>query len=191
MCPTLDDLCVFYWLWPSVNTVAGSSSGVCWCAAAGSPGQEKHSEEREERWEKNRLFWSARPVDRNNERRAAVLESGVSRGCITGWNNRVFPPPDLLERNDSSMFQMGACIQTPIINHPVGGKWKIGLHSSNFSLYHSIPWIPLLHWRHWEQLLPTFLRLSFSVCVCVCVNGVCKCICWCVYVCASACTCPW
>ena len=80
-----------------------------------------------------------------------------------------FSPLDLLERNYGSMFQMGACIQTPIINHPVGGKWKMGLHISNSSLLHSIPWIPLLHWRHWEQLLPTFLRLSFTLCVSVCV----------------------
>lgn len=34
MRPTLD-LCVFYWLWPSVNTVAGSSSHVCWCTQTG------------------------------------------------------------------------------------------------------------------------------------------------------------
>lgn len=36
MCPALD-LCVFYWLWPSVNTVAGSSSCVCWCTQTGDP----------------------------------------------------------------------------------------------------------------------------------------------------------
>ena len=58
----------------------------------------------------------------------------------------------------------------------------MGLHISNSSLLHSIPGIPLLHWRHWEQLLPTFLRLSFTLCVSVCVYelsvyvGVCMCV---------------
>ena len=49
MCPALD-LCVFYWLWPSVNTVAGSSSCVCWCTQTGELSARRNIQQRK-RWE--------------------------------------------------------------------------------------------------------------------------------------------
>lgn len=84
MCPALD-LCVFYWLWPSVNTVAGSSSCVCWCTQTGDPSARRNiqpsGDERKRRRHTERILERS-CLTQKKEKNAVFLASNIQNPCV-------------------------------------------------------------------------------------------------------------
>lgn len=98
MRPALD-LCVFYWLWPSVNTVAGSSSRVCWCTQTGDPsarrniqlsGDERERQRHTERRFKRLLFNKENPVFWHQTSRTPVFMGSFLNFAKEEWKKWFF-----------------------------------------------------------------------------------------------------
>lgn len=88
MCPALD-LCVFYWLWPSVNTVAGSSSCVCWRTQTGDLSARRNiqlsgDERKRQRHDEKR---ARRDLRANILQTAAGFSVNLHNPCIKGHAN--------------------------------------------------------------------------------------------------------